>query len=161
MQSFLASRGIPSYDPKGAGWLLDIDRPTNMRAVYECNKNRTLTYTHTHGGGAGTEDGGEEEEEEGRKQAHRRRAIYERGEIGGPTRTAAAGLCNLYSFSPAQSRPSHTVRWLTRSAIISNGTLLAFVHSYFGTHAPDFVFFFFFLLPPISPSLSSCRRACS
>jgi hypothetical protein len=53
VQSFLASRGIPSYDPKGAGWLLDIDRPTNMRAVYECNKNRTLTYTHTHGEGGG------------------------------------------------------------------------------------------------------------
>ena len=28
---------------KGAGWLLDIDRATNMRDDFECNKNRTLT----------------------------------------------------------------------------------------------------------------------
>lgn len=75
-------------------------------------------HTHTErGGGAGKEDGEEEEEEEGSKRIDDE--LYERGEIGGPNRTAAAGLCNLYSFSPAQSRPSHTVRWLTRSAIIS------------------------------------------
>jgi hypothetical protein len=44
------------------------------------------------------------------------------------------GVCNLYSFSPAQSRPSHTVRWLTlyRHHHHTRG-----VHRiYFGTHVP-------------------------